>query len=65
MRAFKINRCGCPFYSPIRCETVELLFNFRGGGLVRDLASGLGGEEEEEKEEPRREGCSVTLVEFE
>jgi hypothetical protein len=28
---------------------VEILFNFIGGGLVRDLVSGLGDEEEEEK----------------
>jgi hypothetical protein len=31
---FKIRRWRCCFYSPIRCETVELLFNFIGGGLV-------------------------------
>ena len=43
MRVFKIRWCGCCFYSPIGCETVELLFNFIGGGLVRDFVSGLGG----------------------
>lgn len=45
--SIKIRRCGC-FYSPIRCETVEILFNFIGGELVCDLVSELGGEEEEE-----------------
>jgi hypothetical protein len=40
---FKIRPWGCCFYSPIGCETVELLFNFIGGGLVRDFVSGLGG----------------------
>jgi hypothetical protein len=48
MRVFKIRWCGCCFYSPIRCETVEILFNFIGGGLVCDLVSGLSEEEEEE-----------------